>query len=74
MTRPEVFFNREDLWTVATETSSDPNGQQVVQPMQPNYVLMKLPSGVSEEFVEILPFHPCQSQQPDRLDRRPLRW
>jgi uncharacterized membrane protein (UPF0182 family) len=59
MTRPEVFFNREDLWTVATETSSDPNGQQVVQPMQPNYVLMKLPSGASEEFVEILPFTPA---------------
>jgi uncharacterized membrane protein (UPF0182 family) len=59
MTRPEVFFNREDLWTVATETSSDKNGQQSAQIMQPNYVLMKLPGGTHEEFVQILPFTPA---------------
>ncbi len=65
MTNPEVFFNREDLWTVATQTSADSNGQQVVQPMTPNFVLMKLPGGSSaatetkEEFVEILPFTPA---------------
>lgn len=58
MTNPEVFFNREDLWTVATETT-DSNGQQVVAPMQPNFVLMKLPGGTAEEFVEILPFTPA---------------
>ena len=59
MTRPEVFFNREDLWTVATETTSDANGAQSVQPMQPNYVLMKLPGGTREEFVQVLPFTPA---------------
>jgi uncharacterized membrane protein (UPF0182 family) len=59
MTNPEVFFNREDLWTVATETGTDSNGQQTVQTMQPNFVLMKLPGGTSEEFVEILPFTPA---------------
>ncbi len=59
MTRPEVFFNREDLWTVATETTNDANGQQSVQPMHPNYVLMKLPGGTAEEFVQILPFTPA---------------
>ena len=59
MTRPEVFFNREDLWTVATETTSDANGQQLVEPMHPNYVLMKLPGGTAEEFVQILPFTPA---------------
>jgi uncharacterized membrane protein (UPF0182 family) len=59
MTNPEVFFNREDLWTVATETGPDADGNQVVQPMQPNFVLMKLPGGASEEFVEILPFTPA---------------
>ncbi len=59
MTNPQVFFNREDLWTVATETSSSGDGQQVVQPMQPNFVMMKLPGGVGEEFVEILPFTPA---------------
>jgi uncharacterized membrane protein (UPF0182 family) len=59
MTNPEVFFNREDLWTVATETAADADGNQAVQPMQPNFVLMKLPGGTSEEFVEILPFTPA---------------
>jgi hypothetical protein len=59
MTNPEVFFNREDLWTVATETSTDANGQQTVQEMLPNFVLMKLPGGTAEEFVEILPFTPA---------------
>jgi uncharacterized membrane protein (UPF0182 family) len=59
MTNPAVFFNREDLWTVATETGTDSNGQQLVQMMQPNFVLMKLPGGVGEEFVEILPFTPA---------------
>lgn len=59
MTTPEVFFNREDLWTVATQTGIDSDGDQVAEPMQPNYVLMKLPDGTSEEFVEILPFTPA---------------
>jgi hypothetical protein len=59
MTSPEVFFNREDLWTVATETGSDSNGQQVMQPMEPNFVLMKLPGETDDEFVEILPFTPA---------------
>ncbi len=58
MTDPEVFFNREDLWTVATQTESTA-GDQSPAPMQPNYVLMKLPGGASEEFVEILPFTPA---------------
>jgi uncharacterized membrane protein (UPF0182 family) len=59
MTNPEVFFNREDLWTVASETSSDENGQQAAVPMQPNFVLMKLPGEAHDEFVEILPFTPA---------------
>jgi uncharacterized membrane protein (UPF0182 family) len=59
MTNPEVFFNREDLWTVATETSTDSTGAPTVQPMQPNFVLMKLPGGNKVEFVEILPFTPA---------------
>ncbi len=59
MTNPAVFFNREDLWTVAMESATDSNGQQTTQMMQPNYVLMKLPGGTGEEFVEILPFTPA---------------
>src|ERR1017187_7953972 len=59
MTNPEVFYNREDLWTVATETGSIQGGDQASQPMQPNFVLMKLPDESGLEFVEILPFTPA---------------
>jgi uncharacterized membrane protein (UPF0182 family) len=59
MTNPEVFFNREDLWTVATETKSGANGEQNPQGMEPNFVLMKLPGEQGTEFVEILPFTPA---------------
>jgi uncharacterized membrane protein (UPF0182 family) len=60
MTNPSVFFNREDLWTVATENSGQSSdGQQGSQAMEPNFVLMKLPGETDEEFVEILPFTPA---------------
>jgi uncharacterized membrane protein (UPF0182 family) len=58
MTDPEAFYNREDLWTVATEVGLSDAGQQTTQAMQPNFVLMKLPGETEEEFVEILPFTP----------------
>jgi uncharacterized protein len=59
MTDPEAFYNREDLWTVATEVGMSDAGQQVTQAMQPNFVLMRLPGESGEEFVEILPFTPA---------------
>ncbi|MGD0910952.1 MAG: UPF0182 family protein [Terracidiphilus sp.] len=57
MTDPEVFYNREDQWTVATENSSQQDGNQAT-PMSPNFVLMTLPGESNLEFVEILPFTP----------------
>ncbi|HVC19710.1 MAG TPA: UPF0182 family protein [Vicinamibacterales bacterium] len=61
MTDPEVFYNREDLWTVASQVSLGQQGEQVAQPMQPNYVMMRLPeeSDKAVEFVNILPFTPA---------------
>src|SRR5271155_5695360 len=59
MTDPEAFYNREDLWTVATEVGMSEGGQQTTQAMQPNFVLMKLPGETGEEFAEILPFTPA---------------
>jgi len=59
MTTPEVFYNREDLWTVATEVGLGDNGNQQTQSMQPNFVLMKLPGETEVEFVEVLPFTPA---------------
>jgi len=59
MTDPQVFYNREDLWTVASEVSVDSAGAQNATPMEPNFVLMKLPGESGMEFVEILPFTPA---------------
>jgi uncharacterized membrane protein (UPF0182 family) len=59
MTNPAVFYNREDLWTVATEVGLGEGGAQTTQPMEPNFVLMKLPGESGAEFVEILPFTPA---------------
>src|SRR5581483_381013 len=59
MTDPEVFYNREDLWTVASEVGLGNSGEQVTQGMEPNFVLMKLPGETAAEFVGILPFTPA---------------
>jgi len=59
MTDPVVFYNREDLWTVASEVGLGENNEQAAQAMQPNFVLMKLPGQTDVEFVDILPFTPA---------------
>ncbi len=59
MTNSEAFYNREDLWTVASEAAADANGEQKSQAMEPNFVLMRLPGEKDTEFVEILPFTPA---------------
>jgi uncharacterized protein len=56
MTNPDVFYNREDLWSVATEAALPDQRQQV---MEPNFVLMTLPGQRSTEFIAILPFTPA---------------
>jgi uncharacterized membrane protein (UPF0182 family) len=58
MTNPEVFYNREDLWSVATEVRLNNQREQAQAPMEPNFVLMKLPGEKATEFIEILPFTP----------------
>jgi len=59
MTNPAVFFNKEDLWSVASEVGLNARREQATQPMEPNFVLMKLPGERGIEFVEILPFTPA---------------
>ncbi len=64
MRDPEVFYNREDLWSVASEVTLSEDREQVTRPLDPNYVLMTLPGEKTVpgekalEFVEILPFTP----------------
>jgi hypothetical protein len=59
MSDPDVFYNREDLWSVASEVAMTDSGGQTTQTMQPNFVLMNLPGEKGVEFVEILPFTPA---------------
>jgi uncharacterized membrane protein (UPF0182 family) len=67
MSAPDVFYNREDLWTIASEVGLSQQRDQATQPMEPNFVLMKLP-GEPTEFIEILPFTPANPEQSDRMD------
>ncbi len=60
MTNPQVFYNREDLWTVASDVTQQPETrEQTRAPMEPNFLLMKLPGETNMEFVEMLPFTPA---------------
>ncbi len=53
MTDPEVFYNREDLWSVPRENYADE-----VVPMQPYYVIMRLPGETNAEYILMLPMVP----------------
>jgi uncharacterized membrane protein (UPF0182 family) len=59
MTDPGVFYNREDLWSVAAEGGTRADRGQPAQVMEPNFVLMTLPGEKTAEFVGILPFTPA---------------
>ncbi len=59
MTEPQAFYNREDLWTVASDIAVNVQGDQTAQPIDPNFLLMRLPGERDLEFVEILPFTPA---------------
>lgn len=53
MTRPQVFYNQEDLWTRPNEKYA---GRQVL--MEPYYVLARLPDEEELEFMLISPLTP----------------
>ena len=57
MQDPTVFYNKEDLWAVAHEMYA---GNE--QPMEPYYVIMRLPGLQEEEFILIQPFTPANKQ------------
>jgi uncharacterized membrane protein (UPF0182 family) len=59
MTNPDVFYNREDLWTIASEVSTTAERETTAQTIEPNFLLMKLPGEERPEFVEMLPFTPA---------------
>jgi uncharacterized membrane protein (UPF0182 family) len=53
MEDPNVFYNKEDTWTLAQEKFD-----QNQQPVQPYYVIMRVPGETKEEFLLMLPFTP----------------
>jgi uncharacterized membrane protein (UPF0182 family) len=53
MTDPQVFYNREDLWVPPQEKY-----EGAVAPMDPYYMLMKLPGSDQLEYLIMTPFTP----------------
>jgi len=55
MTDPQVFYNREDLWSIPKQVYNDRK-----QPILPYYIIMKLPDVDTEEFILMLPMTPSK--------------
>jgi uncharacterized membrane protein (UPF0182 family) len=55
ITDPKVFFAREDVWDIPTAQTS-PGSASL--PVQPYYVLFRLPGETNPEFLLIMPFTP----------------
>ncbi|MFN0088196.1 MAG: UPF0182 family protein [Blastocatellia bacterium] len=56
MSQPQVFYNKEDQWSVVS--MAEKQGQTESQVMDPYYAIMKLPDEKAEEFLLLLPFTP----------------
>jgi len=55
----KVFFQREDVWSMAQQVGTDDQGKKQTQPIDPYFVLMQLPGEqIKNEFVVIVPFTP----------------
>lgn len=53
MTRPQSFYNKEDLWEIPSSLAAD-------VPMEPYYTIMRLPGEKKEEFILMTPFTPAK--------------
>jgi hypothetical protein len=62
MTDPGEFYERVDKWAVAQELAGKGGVEQVSgidhEPMQPYYVIMRLPDEKDAEFILLLPYTP----------------
>lgn len=57
---PKVFFQREDVWSIAQQITVTSEGKKENEPIDPYYVMMQLPGEQKKnEFVLILPFTPA---------------
>jgi uncharacterized membrane protein (UPF0182 family) len=53
MTNPDVFYNKEDLWSLPTANAGGAGSA-----VEPYYIIMKLPGGAREEFILMQPMTP----------------
>lgn len=53
MTDPQVFYNREDQWRIPQEIYAAKS-----QSVEPYYLIMRLPTATSEEFILLHPYTP----------------
>jgi uncharacterized membrane protein (UPF0182 family) len=57
---PKVFFQREDVWSIAQQITVGAESKKQSTPIDPYYVMMQLPAEQQKnEFVLILPFTPA---------------
>ena len=57
---PKVFFQREDVWSIAQQITVGAEGKKQSEAIDPYYVMMQLPGEQQKhEFVLILPFTPA---------------
>ncbi|HSE19829.1 MAG TPA: UPF0182 family protein [Pyrinomonadaceae bacterium] len=57
---PKVFFQREDVWSIAQQITVTAEGKKQSEAIDPYYVMMQLPGEqLKNEFVLILPFTPA---------------
>jgi uncharacterized membrane protein (UPF0182 family) len=59
ITDPKVFFAREDVWDIPTAQTAPASAPT---PVQPYYVLFRLPGEQNPEFLLIMPFTPRGKQ------------
>lgn len=55
MKNTETFYNKEDVWQIAQEVHDEQK-----QPMEPYYVLAKLPGEAKKDYILMLPFTPSK--------------
>ena len=55
MEKPQHFYGNEDLWAFPREKFGQQEG---LQPLEPYYVIMRLPGETKEEFVQLIPYTP----------------
>jgi uncharacterized membrane protein (UPF0182 family) len=51
----QVFYNKEDLWSIPVRHGAGPD-----RPMEPYYIILRLPGEPKEEFVLLIPFNPSK--------------